>query len=242
MKFNLGLPTRIHQIMRSVIQLSQVETLYARAVQGEHLLPAEFAKRILEALGIQVHLPPLSLQRLREIHARQTPLIFAANHPFGAVDALTLMVMMGEIQPAFKFLANSIFEIIPELSPALISMHIDGKTSPKENIASMKGALRHLKQGGVLGLFPAGQVSELPSWRSRKAEDQKWSAHLGGLIRRSQATVVPVAFEGQNSPLFLYAGLLAPRLRIALLVREMLKHRLVVARIAYKHPFIKFCS
>jgi putative hemolysin len=45
------------------------------------------------------------------------------------------------------------------------------------------------------------------------------------MVRKTKATVVPVYFHGKNSPIFQMAGLIHPRLRTALLPREMLRKR-----------------
>ena len=55
----------------------------------------------------------------------------------------------------------------------------------------------------------------------RGVEEPAWTNHLGSLVRRTQATVLPVFFPGSNSALFHAAGLVHPRLRTGLLLREL---------------------
>jgi putative hemolysin len=48
-----------------------------------------------------------------------------------------------------------------------------------------------------------------------------WHPHVATLVRLGRATVVPVYFPGRNSAFFMLMGLLSPRLRTALLPREL---------------------
>jgi putative hemolysin len=62
-------------------------------------------------------------------------------------------------------------------------------------------------------------------WKKRAVVDSPWNDSLAWLVRTSGAPVLPIHFEGHNGPLFQIAGLLHPRLRTALLPRELLNKR-----------------
>jgi putative hemolysin len=68
-------------------------------------------------------------------------------------------------------------------------------------------------------VFPAGGVAtaEQPSGR---AEELPWKAFTARLIQQAQAAVLPVYFEGQNSPLFHLISRYSLMLRLSLLVSE----------------------
>jgi putative hemolysin len=225
LNFDLGLPRWVDGLAKRALGLRQIELIYdqSRSRQEPPLTPAQFCRKALEVLSVPFELPDDKLAELRQL---QGPLIFVANHPFGAVEALVLMILLEEIRADFKLIGNSILEALPELAPALISVNILGATpNPRANVSGMRQAFRHLALGGVLGMFPAGQVSSFESWTSKKALDVHWTPHLARLIQKSEATVVPVFFEGRNSLLFQYVGLAVPELRVALLAREMLRHK-----------------
>jgi putative hemolysin len=82
-----------------------------------------------------------------------------------------------------------------------------------------KAALSYLGQGGALGIFPGGTVStaERPFGR---ALDPQWRSFTAKMILKSEATVVPIYFDGQNSRLFQLASQLTTTMRMALLLRE----------------------
>ena len=56
-------------------------------------------------------------------------------------------------------------------------------------------------------VFPAGAISTTPDKLGLKpAVDGRWQTFVSQLIQRSEATVVPIWFGGQNSRLFQIAS------------------------------------
>lgn len=219
--FPLGLTSWKSWLVRHSIGLPRLERLYARvkARTLEHGSTDKFFELALAELQVSYTLPGDSLKALAKLEG---PLLFVANHPYGGLDALLLMVLMARVRPAFKLLGNSILEAIPELTSVLIPMDIqDGKKNMFQNSREFRKLIRELKRGGCLGMFPAGEVDRLSSWRNHKAVELSWHPHLGRIVRMTEATVIPVYFHGRNTFLSHYLGLIFPRLRIPLLIREM---------------------
>ena len=50
--------------------------------------------------------------------------------------------------------------------------------------------------------------------------DPRWRSFTARMVKKSQAAVVPIFFDGRNSRLFQMAGHLHSNLRLALLIRE----------------------
>jgi putative hemolysin len=100
--------------------------------------------------------------------------------------------------------------------------------------------LKSLQGGGLLAAFPAGEVAHR-QWRQRKIADPPWQESVAWLIRKSRAAVVPVYFHGANSLLFQILGLLHPRLRTAMLPRELFnkKGKTIELRVGNAIPFKK---
>jgi putative hemolysin len=65
----------------------------------------------------------------------------------------------------------------------------------------MLKAIRHVRGGGALFVFPAGEVSTAPSTMGR-AVDREWPEQIAQLVVGSKAQVVPFFFDDQNGPLF----------------------------------------
>lgn len=149
----------------------------------------------------------------------QGPLIIVANHPFGVIDPVMLARWAAQFRPDLKVMTNSLMLAMKELEEHVIPVNpFGGEAAAKKNLAPMKEAIRLLRAGGTLVIFPAGEVAAYKPGRG--VDEPAWSNHVGSLVRRTQATVLPVYFPGSNSVLFHTAGLIHPRLRTSLLLRE----------------------
>jgi putative hemolysin len=181
----------------------------------------EFLGRLLQEFGVSLATEPGELQRIPTAGAT----IVVANHPFGAMEGILLAELLLRLRPDVKILANHLLGRFPQLQELLIAVDpFGGAGAARRNLRPMREALRWLAGGGLLLVFPAGEVShdQLPG---RTIADPPLNENLAGLVRHSGAAVLPVFFAGANGPLFQLAGLLHPRLRTALLPREFLNKR-----------------
>ena len=94
------------------------------------------------------------------------------------------------------------------------------KDAAKKNLKGMRKAMKHLRNDGMLLVFPAGQVSSL-NIRKRRIEDRPWDRLVGQLAATEGAVSVPIHVKGKNSRLFYLLGLIHPRLRTLMLAREL---------------------
>src|SRR5690606_31013521 len=88
-----------------------------------------------------------------------------------------------------------------------------------DNLRTRAEALGFLRGGGAIGVFPGGTVSTAATPFARPM-DPVWRNFTGKLIAKSDATVVPIYFDGHNSRLFQLASHLHYTLRMGLLIRE----------------------
>ncbi|MFN7934524.1 MAG: GNAT family N-acyltransferase [Bryobacteraceae bacterium] len=188
-----------------------------RTQQDEHTIGG----RLLH----QLHIRFRASQHDLALIPRSGPTILLLNHPTGLLEGAVLMEILHRIRPGVKFLANHRLAEIPELRDSIIPVDITTNT-PQNNIAAMKHAAQHLANGGLLVVFPSGEVS---SFHLRKLAvcDPAWHPSIARLVtlanRRSTGLqLVPAFITGANSALFQCAGLIHPRLRTLLLVRELL--------------------
>ncbi|MCG8616130.1 MAG: lysophospholipid acyltransferase family protein, partial [Desulfobacterales bacterium] len=208
----------VNPALERALALNRLNKLYDRVNAMDPDQP--FVEKILEAMSIRVSVAPAELKRIPDTG----PLLIVSNHPFGAIDGIALMSILNRIRPDdAQTMANFILGRIEELRPSLILVDpFNSKQSTSRNLAPLKQAIRHLKSGGALGMFPAGEVAHF-EFANRGITDPPWTDMVGRLVRRTNATVVPFYFHGTNSPMFHLMGLVHPRLRTALLAREMLK-------------------
>ena len=157
-----------------------------------------FSDKALAALGIEIDVIDEQLQRI----PKEGPVVVVANHPFGGIEGLILCSMLRRIRPDTKLMANHLLSMIPDLRDSFIFVDpFEGKGATGRNIGPTRAAMKWLKQGHLLGAFPAGEVSHL-KLRKRAVVDPQWNPMTARLLHRIGATAVPVFFDGQNSRLF----------------------------------------
>ncbi len=168
---------------------------------------------------------------------KEGPLVVLSNHPFGLLDPVILGDMISRYRPQVRFMTNYLLEGMEEMRPWIIPVDpFAGEGSTRRNLAPMKEALRFLKGGGALAVFPSGEVAHYQLGKG--VQESPWSGHVGALARRAGATVVPVYFEGRNSLMFQTAGLLHPKLRTGLLLRELFHRHEKFIRVHVGHPVV----
>ena len=174
--------------------------------------------RLLDEMRIDLRVTEKDLKQI----PRSGPALVIANHPFGILDGAALGALLLRIRGDVKILTNYLVAAVEELRELCI--HVDPfarADSRGPNIVGLRRALDHLKNGGILAMFPAGEVSH---WQFRRGEvtDPEWNPTAARLARLAKIPVIPVLFSGQNSIPFHVMGLVHPRLRTLRLPRELL--------------------
>jgi putative hemolysin len=148
------------------------------------------------------------------------PLVIVANHPFGVGDGITLLALAEQLGRPYRILINADFMRMPEIRPHALPIDFSGTpAATAANIRTRREARRLLQDGITIVVFPAGGVAtaEQPFG---KAEELPWKSFTARLIQLTEAAVLPVYFEGQNSALFHLVSRYSLSLRLALLVSE----------------------
>ncbi len=194
-----------------------LERLY-RQIQAMDIPPQAIWGEALHLLDIQVDLPKATL----DVVPAEGPLVIIANHPFGVVDGLVLGHIASLLRPRFHFLVNALLvRQDPRLAEFLLPIDFEEtKAALVTNLESRNASIARIKAGEALVIFPAGGVATAPSgWG--KAQELPWKRFTAKMIQQTQATVLPVYFEGQNSRLFHLASRVSMRLPLGLLLHEV---------------------
>ena len=194
---------------------AQLERYYAEIRDQKlpgHLLWAA----LLDKLRINVRMSPGQLAKI----PATGPVVLLANHPFGIVDGLIFGKIIAARRERFAILVNDVLCREPQLQPYLLP--IDFQETPEAlatNLATRQAALEQLAGGQAIGIFPGGGIATAwPPWG--KPAELPWKRFTTKLIRQSQATVIPIYFEGQNSFWFHLASRISLSLRLSLLLWE----------------------
>lgn len=224
-------PAFLSRWLERMLCLDRLDALYASLQPGD---PASFPRRTLEAMGVELVVSSEDRERI----PKEGPLVVVANHPFGALDGLLIADLMESVRSDVRIIANRLLGRIPEMNDRFFAVDVfGGEHAARTNLTPLRKALRWVREGHVLVMFPAGEVSSV-GFKRRRVEDPPWTETAGALARRGGAKVLPVRFVGSNRPLFHLAGLVHPRLRTALLPREFLAKEgcSVEVRVAHAIP------
>ncbi|MGI3169279.1 lysophospholipid acyltransferase family protein [Pseudooceanicola sp. C21-150M6] len=177
-----------------------------------------FWRATLDVMGIDLLTPEEQLARI----PAQGPVVVVANHPHGMVDGMILADMIGRVRDDYKILTRQLLTGIDEVASSyMIPVPFPHDADAQRKSVEMRAkAMAHLKEGGLVSLFPSGVVAS-----SRTAfgpvEEAEWNVFTAQLIRRSGARVVPIFFPGSNSRWYQIANRLSPILRQSMLLHEI---------------------
>ncbi len=221
-------PLTAPRLFRSSITCSMVEHALAlhkleRIYQDGKALPGDqnLSQKMIEGMGVSSHVSDEDRAKI----PKTGPVVVVANHPFGGLEGIVLHSLLLTVRQDVRMMVNYMLGRIPELRDIFILVNPFGtKNASRTNIRPLIQSLKFLQGGGMIGVFPSGEVSSI-DLKSGRVRDPAWSPTIAGLVRRSQATVLPVYFPGRNSAGFQVAGLIHPRLRTMLLASMMDKQR-----------------
>ena len=165
------------------------------------------------------------------------PLVIVANHPFGIGDGVAILSLAEQLGRPFRVMINADLLKIREMEAYSLPVDFsETREALKNNLAVRHEALRLLKEGTTVVVFPAGGVATARSTVGR-AIDLPWKMFPARLVQEARATVIPMHFAGQNGRLFhvvsrpmgllesdgklkRFVGGVSLTLRTALLIRE----------------------
>lgn len=152
--------------------------------------------------------------------------ITVSNHPFGALDGITLIDIVGSRRPEYKVMVNMILNHITAMRPNFIAVDQSASDDPAKKAVSMHGireCMLRVKQGFPIGFFPAGAVGNYN--RHLKFEDGPWKPVVVRLIQQLKVPVVPIFFHGYNSWWFRFLGVISWQLRTLRLPAEVFRRK-----------------
>lgn len=131
--------------------------------------------------------------------------IVVCNHPFGGLENILLIRMLSLVRSDIKIVSTQLLQKIDPISDYFLEEELTQKKADKRelNTGSEKAA-KHLKSGGILCLFPAGEVSQFDSIQG--ISDKQWNYYTLKFIKQQKVPVVPIHFQGNNSRLFYLMG------------------------------------
>ena len=145
------------------------------------------------------------------------------DSPFGIGDGMVALNLAEELGRPYRVIINKELMKMPEIQPYSLGVDFhDSREAMKTNLNTKREAVRLLKEGVTIVVFPAGGVATA-NQPFGKAIDLPWKLFPARLIQSAEATVLPVFFSGQNGPIFHLVSKFSMTLRASLLIREFKK-------------------
>lgn len=218
-----------HILANCLMKLFAVDKVCELYDNNEEYLGVDFAHHILQDIGVNYTV--IGSEILEELP--KGAFITISNHPYGSIDGIMLIDLIGRYRPDFKVLVNQFLGYIKRLEPNFIKVVPTGKQKEgikKESLRGIMQSLKHLQAGAPLGLFPSGAVSDL-SIKDGCIRDREWQMSAIQLIKKSRVPVVPIRFRDRNSMFYYLLGLIDWRLRVTRLPREVFNKRNKTTRV-----------
>lgn len=215
-----------HSLAKRLNGLARLEKIARRLPPCAE--PFAYAEACLTALDARVDCAVGQLARIPP----RGPLLLYANHPSGALEGLIMAARCGRVRPDLKILASAALLRLPQLAPILLPLNLSGSLSGQgksRNAAVLREAVRHLREGKALGIFPAGRVAR---WElGRGVTEQPWSRLLGRLSHCPDLRLQPLHITARQNTLFLAAARCREGWGTALLPRVLCSQRHSQARL-----------
>ncbi|MGR3545940.1 MAG: lysophospholipid acyltransferase family protein [Roseovarius sp.] len=179
-----------------------------------------FWRAALDTMGIPLLTPDEQVAHI----PLDGPVVVVANHPHGLVDGMILADLIGRRRSDYKILTRALLTGIDEVAASyMISVPFPHEPDAQRKSVEMRAkAMAHLKEGGVISVFPSGVVASSDTMFGPVIE-REWNVFTAQMIRRSGARVVPIYFPGANSRWYQMANRISATMRQGLLLHEVVR-------------------
>ena len=196
----------------------KIEKIY-HELKSNSLNTDDFFSNALKRAGIDVSYD----QEKFNCIPKAGPLVIIANHPFGIIDGLIICDLIMRARKKFKIILHAMLCQDRDLAKYFIPIDFsESKIAIKNNIKSKKLALASLYQDIPVIIFPSGGVSTANKFGFGKVIEEPWKKFTAKLIMKSNSSVLPIYFYGQNSRKYHVAAHISESLRTGLLTNEAL--------------------
>lgn len=213
----------LHRILKA-LKISDINEVHARHINQRG---ADFARAALRDPAINVSYRLHGAELLEQMKT-QGAFATVSNHPFGSLDGIMLIDLIGSVRPDYGVMVNGFLSMIGCLRDSFIPVvpprGISGDSKEQGSMSGVKEVLRRLSVGQPVGFFPAGGISVYQSVKNR-IMDSPWQTSVAKILLRSQVPVYPIYFSGRNSWWFHTLGWLSWAIRTPRIPAELFNKR-----------------
>ena len=152
-------PVSVSRVGATVLPMNRIRELYQRAQQPVN---RSLLENILSEMRVEYQVADADLARI----PTSGPSGSYFQPSFGILDGVIVGALLSRVREDVKIMTNFVLAGIPELREHCIFVDpFGGKSATSRNRRALTDAVRWLRDGGMLAVFPAGEVShfQLPS-------------------------------------------------------------------------------
>jgi putative hemolysin len=212
--FSIPGGTILTDTLLQVINSARLHKVYTESHDKN---PIELINSLFEQLELKIDLPEEDLANI----PAEGAFITVSNHPFRGIDSMLLFKLIYEKRRDFKIMASHLLQSIEPLRDIILPVNTyETRKEEKSSFSGVREALKHLKQGHCIGIFPTAEDSR--HWDAPKVIlDREWKTTALKFIRTGNAPVIPVYFHGTKSRLSYIISRINPVLKDSELPEEL---------------------
>lgn len=209
----------IASLLMQVLKIHKINRIYELIEAKKN---QDFFDALLGELDIKVSFHQADIKRI----PNEGAFVIVSNHPLGAMDGIIMTKLVSLVRSDFKVMGNFLIKRVSPMADFVIPVNpFKKRKAIFSSVPGFRKSLKHLENGGALGIFPAGVVSNKDK-QTGVIQDIQWDNAVIKLIQKANVPVIPMYFHAKNSRSFYTIGSMHPLLQTALLPREMLKKRI----------------
>jgi putative hemolysin len=209
-------PSRWVALAQRLLSFTELDDLLSKIETGGH---ADLLTAVAQAVDIRFTFN--GLENLKMVGDR--PVIVFGNHPIGSGNVLGMLLLLANNFSDHRIVGHRYMKFIPAFAEKMIPVDPFRSSSPINLEALVKLRREFGTQYQALGLFPAGNSSQL-TW-SGAISDKPWSDAFFRIARHHDALLVPLWFSGRNRLRYYVASKIRAELAFMALPAEFLRLR-----------------
>jgi putative hemolysin len=209
-------PSRSVALAQRLLSFTELDDLLSKIETGGR---SDLLTAVAEALDIGFEFN--GLENLKMVGDR--PVIVFGNHPIGSGNVLGMLLLLANNFSDHRIVGHRYMKFVPAFAEKMIPVDPFRSSSPINLEALVKLRREFGTQYQALGLFPAGNSSQL-TW-SGGISDKPWSDAFFRIARHHDALLVPLWFSGRNRLRYYVASKIRAELGFLALPAEFLRLR-----------------
>lgn len=173
--------------------------------------------KFIEACMREYNLSIRDVDNLLAKIPKQGPVVIVSNHPTGFSETILLPYLIMQVRADLRILANEMLAQVHWVAPQIIPLNVFKKSGVK---GILQTAQQWLTEGGVLLIYPSGEVADYKKEHGR-ITDGEWSRLPLILAEKTDAKIIQLNFCAKTSIWFRAISRICRPIRVMWLMKEL---------------------